>query len=46
MPRLDALQLTERKSGGKDNAGDEEGDSRVKVEGPSTLAANDQYFDR
>jgi hypothetical protein len=34
--------LTKGESRGEDDAGDDEGDSWVKVQGPSTLAAEDQ----
>jgi len=35
-------ELTKGESRGEDDAGDDEGDSWVKVQGPSTLAAEDQ----
>ena len=35
-------ELTKGESRGEDDAGDDEGYSRVKVQGPSTLAAGDQ----
>jgi hypothetical protein len=35
-------KLTKGESRGEDDAGDDEGYSRVKVQGPSTLAAGDQ----
>jgi hypothetical protein len=35
-------KLTKWESRGEDDAGDDEGDSWVKVQGPSTLAADDQ----
>jgi hypothetical protein len=34
--------LTKGESRGEDDAGDDEGDSWIKVQGPSTLAAEDQ----
>ena len=37
-----AVELTKGQGGGEDDAGDDEGDSWVKVQSPSTLAAEDQ----
>jgi hypothetical protein len=37
-----AVELTKGEGRGEDDASDDEGDSWVKVQGPSTLAAEDQ----